>query len=295
MRSRRRLGRPGPGHRWRSFRRARAWARRQELDGWAAWSALSRRGGLPLDIPAAPNLVYRAVWLSWGDWLGTGRIGNSARRFWPFRRARAFVRRLRLDTQLAWRAWSKSSARPAEIPTSPDRIYAEEWGGFGDWLGTGRQATFDRTYRAFRAARRWARALELQSAAEWRVFARTPQRPADIPAAPEAVYRAQWKGWGDFLGTGRIAQHLRRYRPFEAARRWAHRQRLESQQAWEAMVALGHLPADIPSNAHRIYGDQWRGWEDFLGIPRSGQRSKTEIGLALSSRRYSLSISRFAM
>ena len=49
----------------------------------------------PEDIPAYPDGVYKdSGWVSWGDWLGTGRIANQNKVYRSFDEARAFVHSL---------------------------------------------------------------------------------------------------------------------------------------------------------------------------------------------------------
>ena len=53
----------------------------------------------------------------------------------PFEQARAFVRSLGLKSQAEWRAWSKTDARPDDIPTCPNAAYKGQWKSWGDLLG----------------------------------------------------------------------------------------------------------------------------------------------------------------
>jgi hypothetical protein len=55
----------------------------------------------------------------------------------PFAKAREFVHGLNLKKSTEWRTFSKSGKRPPDIPSSPDKVYKDEWKGWGDWLGTG--------------------------------------------------------------------------------------------------------------------------------------------------------------
>ena len=58
-------------------------------------------------------------------------------RFRPWPEARAFVYALGLGSFAAWRQWATSPARPADIPSNPDRAYARAgWTDWADWLGT---------------------------------------------------------------------------------------------------------------------------------------------------------------
>ena len=58
-------------------------------------------------------------------------------RFRSLPEARPFVHALGLPSFTAWRRWATSPARPADIPSNPDRAYAQAgWTDWTDWLGT---------------------------------------------------------------------------------------------------------------------------------------------------------------
>ncbi len=64
------------------------------------------------------------------------------------------------------------------------------------------------SFRSFARARRFARALGLQTIEQWKAFCRgeLPGRgvlPEDVPKAPQVVYRGRgWRGYPDWLGAG---------------------------------------------------------------------------------------------
>ena len=122
---------------YRSFRKARAFACGLNLQSRTEWTAFTKSGELPTDIPVAPNLVYKDEgWVSMGDWLGTGTVAPQLRKYRSFRKARAFVRGLNLQNRTAWIAFIKSGELPTDIPTKPERKYKEDgWVGWPDWLG----------------------------------------------------------------------------------------------------------------------------------------------------------------
>lgn len=47
----------------------------------------------------------------------------------------------------------------------------------------------------------WAQQREIASQRAWRAFVKRGDIPNGIPANPERTYKAEWQGWGDFLGT----------------------------------------------------------------------------------------------
>ncbi len=252
------------------------------------WSQYKRgdlrftHGLKPEDIPATPRTVYWEHWKGMGDWLGTGRIANQQRRFLPFRKARAFVRSLRLKNIEQWERWYQGyllekGTRPPDIPSTPGRTYRDHgWKGYGDWLGTGTVATSRRVYRPFKEARAFVHSLGLSGKAAWGDFCSDRRRlktrkPADIPTDPDTVYRKWWKGWGDWLGTGTIAPKNRRYQSFQTARAFARSLQLKSSTEWHrwsrgAMPEKGLRPQDIPSAPWLVYaGKGWAGFGDWLG------------------------------
>jgi hypothetical protein len=123
---------------FQSFKKARTFARRLNLKSQQAWKEYWKSHRRPDDIPAYPNETYEDDgWVSWGDWLGTGRLYGQGWR--PFNKARAFARGLRLKSETEWRKFRKSRRKPADIPSNPNLVYANSgWAGMGDWLGTGR-------------------------------------------------------------------------------------------------------------------------------------------------------------
>ena len=284
------------------FDRARACVRAlglPDVKAWRAWCkghwppGESGGEGRPPDIPANPDGVYRhSGWAGYGDWLGTQRESVRDTPHMPFEEARAFVRGLGLATEadyLAWIAGQRPSlpAPPVNLTTNPHRTYRHDgWESWGDFLGTGRVANYDKRFRPFEAARDHARSLGLRSAAEWQRYWRGERPdlgapPDDLPSNPNVSYRdAGWRGWGDFLGTGTVAFRDRAYRAFPAARHFVHGLGLPSSTQWRAYVTgkrpdLPPLPDDLPAAPEYLYRERgWTHWGDFLGSGRPPRRRR---------------------
>ena len=88
--------------------------------------------------------------------------------------------------------YCKSGNKPDDIPQKPERTYKKDWGGVGDWLGTGTVAHKDRVFRPFAESREFVRSLELKTGKEWRAYCKSGKKPDDIPAHPWDVYK-EWK------------------------------------------------------------------------------------------------------
>ena len=282
---------------YRSFNEAREFARGLDLKSAPEWinfckGELVEKGSLPEDIPANPNQTYKKQgWIGMGDWLGTGTVATQQREYRPFKEARRFVRRLGLASVGEWSKFCKGElpekgTLPEDIPAGASSTYKDKgWKGWGDWLDSGAIAPFLKEYRPFNEARDFARELDLKSKAEWQKFymGEMPEKgslPEYIPKAPHHVYKNQgWFGYGDWLGTGVIATHLKEYRPFNEARKFVRRLRLTSNADWRKFCKgelreKGGLPEDIPSAVDRVYKDKgWISWPDWLGTDK---KSKSE-------------------
>lgn len=141
----------------------------------------------------------------------------------------------------------------------------------GDWLGTGNVAATKMTFRSFEDARSFVRGLNLRSGSEWNAYCKGQlpgkgTKPADIPAVAARKYKdVGWAGWGDWLGTGRTATHLRQYRSFAEARDYAHSLKLKSQIEWRKFAKTAKRTRDIPASPIKVYKKEWIGWRDWLG------------------------------
>ncbi|MEN9535520.1 MAG: hypothetical protein RIR37_793, partial [Verrucomicrobiota bacterium] len=240
---------------WRPFEEAREFARGLGLSNFQAWmrycsGGYPSLGERPPDIPSNPQQVFAKEngWNGYGDWLGTGYIAHKERHWRPFVEARAFVRSLKLSSHVEWMDFCRSGKRPDDIPSNPQNIYEDNgWISLGDWLGTGYVAK--RQWRPFVEARVFARSLNLSNFKEWIEFCRSGKRPDDIPATPNSVYRNDgWKNMGDWLGTGKLSNQYRKWRPFDKARAFARSLSLTNGDGWRDYCRSGKRPNDIPSN-----------------------------------------------
>ncbi|MDC0324369.1 hypothetical protein OAM21_04160, partial [Verrucomicrobia bacterium] len=263
---------------WRPFEEAREFVRALNLKNREEWCAFCKSGQLPADIPLAPDQRYKDKgWTSWGDWLGTGFIAPRLRQYRSFVEAREFARALNLKSGSEWLAFCKSEKLPTDIPADPNQTYKfKGWTGMGDWLGTGSIASYNKKYRPFNDARKYARALNLNKAEAWRAFCKLGTLPPDIPANPPGVYKDKgWKHWGDWLGTQAVSPKFRNYLSFELARKYVRSLGLKNFKEWQAYLKLGKLAKGIPTNPNRVYEKNgWKGYGDWLGTYRIAAKLK---------------------
>ena len=251
-----------------SFEGSREFAWSLNLKGKVEWAQWVRSGNRPANVPAAPDRAYaKKGWNGWGDFLGTGKIANQSRAFLSFEDARAYARSLRFTKHTQWKEWAKSEARPDNIPSYPNETYEKKgWISYGDFLGSEIVSVQNRIFRPFEEAKAYARSLRFKSQTEWRKWAKTENRPKNVTNCPSATYASDWKGWGDFLGTGVIAHRDRKYRTFDETKAIVTSLGLKNTTEWREWAKSPARPQDIPAVPDRIYARKgWSDWGDFLG------------------------------
>ena len=219
---------------WRPFEEARVFAQSIGLSSHLKWIDWYKSNVRPADIPTSPEKVYsQRGWISWGDWLGTGYIATTHRKYLTYEDARNVVHKLRLSSEKQWRKLCRSGSLPADIPTNPYAAYSGKgWKSMGDWLGTGTVATYNRKYRSFKEARKYVRNLNLKSTRGWQQFAASVDRPNDIPSSPPNVYKnSGWISMGDWLGTENVASQFKNFQEFTDTRAYVRMQNLTSVKA----------------------------------------------------------------
>ena len=105
------------------FDEALVYARSLSLKGIKEWKEWSKTKMRPSNMPGNPHVTYkRGGWQGYGHWLRTQTVGTR-KPFMTFDKALSYARSLGLQDMREWQAWSKSSARPANMPTNPYRAY----------------------------------------------------------------------------------------------------------------------------------------------------------------------------
>ena len=263
-----------------SFEETREFAQSLNLKGKEDWAEYWKSVEKPDDIPYSPDKTYKDKgWNGWGDFLGTGRIANRDREFLSFEEAREFAHFLKLETRNDWAEYCKSGQKPDDIPSTPDKTYkGKGWNGWGDFLGTGRVASKDKEYLSYEEAREFAQSLNLKSREDWAEYW-TKQRPHDVPYKPQRTYKGKgWNGWGDFLGTGRVANQDREFLSFEEAREFAQSLNLKGKEDWAEYWKSVEKPENIPYSPNKTYKDKgWNGWGYFLGTFTQNNTFNTRV------------------
>lgn len=182
--------------------------------------------------------------------------------------AKNWVQAKGVDSESAWRKLRRSGTLPRDIPSTPEAVYAVEWQGWGEFLGTGRTAA-RAEFVHYDTAKDWASRSGIRQAREWIRASKAGLLPPEVPGAPDSVYAELWEGWGIFLGVSDDPKRRRSWLPFDEARVWARElaktKGVDSEVLWRRFRKSETLPANIPRSPQYVYRDQWVSWGDFFG------------------------------
>jgi len=120
-------------------------------------------------------------------------------------------------------------------------------------------------WRPYVEAKAYTQSLKLKGKDDWRLHTKSKNFPKDIPLTPNYAYENQWENWGEFLGTKRIANQLRNYRSYKAAKKYVLSLKLKNVGDWLTFTKSKNFPKDIPGYPNSAYKIEWKDWSDFLG------------------------------
>ena len=76
------------------------------------------------------------------------------------------------------------------------------------------------------------------------------------------MHEEEWINWGDWLGTGFIANQKRQFLSFAEAREFVHKLRLNNVSEWQKYSKSEKRPANIPTEPRGHYKKEWTNWGD---------------------------------
>lgn len=265
---------------WMPFKEARRLAREMKFKNQSQWFEFTKSVDFPLNIPVSPYQAYKNNgWKGWGDFLGTGNIANFNRTFKSFEQAKKFIQTFEISKKDDFIEMHKKKLFPQDIPYNPRRTYKNSgWKGWGDFLGTGNIASFNKQWLSYDKAHEFVKSLNLKSWKEWREYTKSGEMPENIPKNPYNSYKGQ--GWVDmptFLGNKKIHKKVINAREFSLAREYVHSLNLKSVKEWLTFCNSDEKPDDIPKSPSSVYKNKgWVSLYDWLGLEKNKYLSYEE-------------------
>lgn len=185
---------------WVSYAQAKEYVRTLNLSNYKKFLEYVAENGLPEGIPRNPQSTYGSEYVSDSDFLGTEK-----RQFLPYEEAKKAVHPLKIGSRTKYINWHKEND-PQNLPRHPNRVYIDEWEGWGYFLGKAIVKEGNhKVFRPYEEAVKYVHKQKIRSRDHWLQWVREGNKPDDIPANPQDSYAKKgWNGWSEFLGTKAI-------------------------------------------------------------------------------------------
>jgi len=192
---------------WVSYEDAKKYVHKLKLKRQTDWNTFDK-SKLPFNIPGGPRNHYikTGEWVSWRDWLGNAEpsVFDMSEKYISYEEAKKKLSKLKLKSSIEYRKYVDNN-NIDYLPKAPQGHYRkkQQWKGWADFLSNNTIANQFRVWREFDKAKEYVKSLNLQTRTEWSLYIKNSNLPIDIPRWPAEIYPNEWKGWGDWLGTGR--------------------------------------------------------------------------------------------
>ena len=204
----------------------------------------------------------------------------------PFYEARKFVQGLKLSNVREYELLRYEL--PSDIPRGPINIYKKDWINWGDFLGTGRIADQKKKFLNYKNAKLELEKLGIKSGSHFSILFKEKKVPTGIPSSPEDKYKrtGEWISWGDFLGTGTIADQKKIFYDYDIAKQYIQKLQIKSMNEFRKFAKNGKIPEKIPKNPENKYkrDGTWLSWGDFLGTQRLANYNKQYLNFSESKK-----------
>jgi superfamily II DNA or RNA helicase len=233
------------------------------------WEAFTKTNEFnKLNLPTSVSTVYKDKgWISWGDFLGTDTIAPQNKTFASFYEAEEIVKHMGFKTKSDWETFTKTSEfKNLNLPVNPSGTYKDKgWISWGDFLGTGIKIEF----YTFKEAKAFVHLLHLNSVNDWKIYIQSSEFNSKLPKDPQGFYGriGAWVSWGDFLGTGVIANQYLKFPTYEEAKSIVHLLHFKSEGDWRRYTKKIDFDIRLPKDPYGTYSKsgEWISWSNFLG------------------------------
>jgi hypothetical protein len=148
-------------------------------------------------FPKKPHRYYKnRGWINWGDFLGTGNIRNSEKKYHivTYEECKVFAKENNINTQ---KQWFKFKNKPLNIPKSPNTAY-KEWTSWMDFFDRdGKNIKFN--YLSYDDASNLLHSMNVKSYKDFEIFIKGKTKIYRIPGHPSYYYSDSWISWDIFL------------------------------------------------------------------------------------------------
>jgi|694.fasta_scaffold23994_8 hypothetical protein len=262
------------------FKKAKSIIHNLKIKSVKEYYSLFKEGKIPAGIPRNPNRDY-VEFINWPDFLGNGNVAAKDKPFLSYEDCREYLLHEGVDSKDKFEAWRKLKLNNL-VPTKPDKTYKTEWKSWGVFFKTSRVADIikHQNFLNYSEAKEYLAKFNFANEEEFYLWAKSSERPNNIPASPRKTYGKDFVSMGDFLGNGNY--HFKKYLPFNECIEFIHSLKLNSIMDFQKWITENKKTHSIPSHPQDIY-PEFEGWPEFLGYQRNVSVGEKTISSILVS------------
>jgi superfamily II DNA or RNA helicase len=203
-----------------------------------------------------------------------GSIHNKDKKgeiFLSFSECKEFVKTIdnKWKSSVVWTEYCQSGLKPKNIPSSPYKVFEDEWIDWADWFGT--------DYLTSKDAIKFVHTLGLKSESEWSKYCQSGDKPDNIPTSFRTVYKNEKITTGEWLGTNRISDWEKVFVTLDELKVLVKEWGINNKTQWYDYWKVNEKPSNIPANPSVIYKreDVWVSWPNLFGLDKRSSGSET--------------------
>ena len=189
-----------------SFNEAKSVIQKRNIKSYKQWREYRSSDEIPERMPKRPHNIYKSEgWVSYPNFFGYEKNQNRRKEFLTYDEAKKYLKRFNLNSYDSYKLFCKTEDKHRNIPVVPEKVYKNRgWISYPDFLGYDPKEILQlkkiKKWRSFIDARKFVRNLNLKNQIEWQRYAKSDEKPKDIPASPMKVYD-DWINLKDWLGS----------------------------------------------------------------------------------------------
>ncbi|MDE0151731.1 MAG: hypothetical protein OXK80_04455 [Bdellovibrionales bacterium] len=201
-------------------------------------------------------------------------VTRNKKEWMSYEEAKTFIQAQGIKTSTQFLEWKRAGKRPKNFPSTPWKVYKDEWTSWGDFAGTKNVSARKKEWMSFEEAKTYIQNLGIKTRRQFKAWTKSEQRPENFPSAPWKVYKDKWISLSDFLGTENISTRKMEWMSYEEARTFIQAQGIKTKKQFQEWVQSKKRPDNFPSVPWRTYKDEWISLSDFLGTKNISTRKK---------------------
>lgn len=208
------------------------------------WLNFCKNKNFPFNVPKAVSSFYKKKgdWISWGDFFGTNY--EVKKNYVDYNIFKKELLKRKVNSQTEFYEFTKDKKFPKNFPKAPQNYYSRRnvWKGWRNLFE--KRPSYERNnknelihYLSYDEAKLIVHKMNISSSSEWQKLLKLNKIPDKIPGYPSTAYLKEFKGWGDFLGSGRIADRDKHkfFPSYKEASTYAIKHKIKSEFEWHKL------------------------------------------------------------